>query len=172
MTLSVAELDALPESEAEEVFRFCCGSSQWIHGMIARRPFGSVERVLTAADSVWQETSPEDWHEAFTHHPRIGEKGAAKEQDTRASEWSEGEQAGVRTISAEMGTELAEANRAYEERFGHIYIVCANGRSGEEMLAMARERLANDPQTELRVAAEQQRRITDLRLRKLLGADT
>ena len=120
---------------------------------------------MEAADRAWSTTGPDDWHEAFAHHPRIGEKKSAAEQNAQASEWSSEEQAGAAGASAE----LAQMNRAYEDRFGHIYIVCASGRTADELLAIARKRMNNDPETELRVAAAEQHMITRLRLEKLLG---
>lgn len=169
MTLTVRELDALPAERAAELLRACCGASRWVEAMVARRPFGSLGAVLAAADDVWWSLVPDDWGEAFAHHPRIGERHGAVEQSARASGWSAGEQAGVAGVAALVHEQLAAANREYEERFGRIYIVCAAGKSAEEMLALARTRLENDPATELRVAADEQRKITGLRLAKLLA---
>ncbi|HWW62934.1 MAG TPA: allantoicase, partial [Thermoanaerobaculia bacterium] len=138
--------------------RSCCGSTEWVRRMIARRPFGSWSALSAAADELWRSLDRNDWLEAFAAHPRIGERKVA-------SRWASQEQSGAASVSAE---ELAEANRAYEQRFGHIYIVCATGRSGEELLALARERLSNAPDDELRLAAEEQRKITRLRLLKLV----
>jgi 2-oxo-4-hydroxy-4-carboxy-5-ureidoimidazoline decarboxylase len=153
-------LDAMPESQAKELLRQCCGSSRWVAAMVARRPFGSRETVLAAADEIWASLNGDDWREAFAHHPRIGEQTtnsvAAKEQS------------GVSGAADDVRQALAKANRDYEQRFGYIYIVCATGKSAEEMLAIAKGRLQNDPDTELRVAAEEQRKITRLRLQKLL----
>jgi 2-oxo-4-hydroxy-4-carboxy-5-ureidoimidazoline decarboxylase len=153
-------LDAMPETRAMEALLQCCGSSRWARAMLARRPFGSRVAVLDAADEIWTSLDGDDWREAFAHHPRIGEQTknsiAAKEQS------------GVSGAASEVRQALAEANRDYEQRFGYIYIVCATGKSAEEMLAIARDRLQNDPDTELRVAAEEQRKITRLRLQKLL----
>ena len=169
--MTIDELDAMPAADAAEVFRSCCGSSRWVSEMVERRPFGSVARVMSAADEVWRSTGKEDLYEAFAHHPRIGESRAAVARSSRAESWSSGEQAGVESAPAGVIAALAEANRIYEERFGHIYLVCATGMSAEQMLALARERLSNDPEAELRVAAEEQRRITRLRLRKFFGED-
>ncbi len=136
----------------------CCGSRDWVQRMLALQPFRTAERMLEAADRVWWELSPRDWLEAFAAHPRIGEssKDALAEQ----------EQAGARGAEAETLAKLATLNRAYEERFGHIYIVCASGKSATQMLAILESRMSNDPETELLVAAEQQRQITRLRLEK------
>ena len=128
--------------------------------MVSRRPFGSKEDLFAAADVAWSECGPADFHEAFAHHPRIGAHVTGKEA---------GEQAGALSASSSTKEKLAQVNREYEERFGHIYIVCATGRSAEQMLAIARERLNNDPDEELQTAAEEQRKIMQLRLRKLLS---
>ena len=169
MTIAVAELDELPSAQAAELLRACCGSARWVAGMVARRPFHTLDAVLAEADDLWWSLEPDDWREAFEHHPRIGERASATPQDARGAAWSAGEQAGAERASADVRDELAAANREYERRFGHIYVVCATGKGAEEMLAIARARLANDPETELRVAAEEQRKITRLRLEKLLA---
>lgn len=140
--------------------------------MVDRRPFGSLDALLLAADEVWTSTDASDWHEAFAHHPRIGEKQSVADQTSRTSAWSASEQAAISAGSTEAQVELAKINREYENRFGHIYIVCANGKTAEEMLAIAKKRLRNDPESELRVAAEEQRQITRLRLRKMFGGRT
>ncbi len=154
----------MPDVRAADVFRACCGSSRWVNGMVGRRPFSSIEAMLDASDKEWQSTDQSDWHEAFAHHPRIG--------DRTASGWAGGEQAGVLSAEESLQDKVAAANREYENHFGHIYIVCASGRTAEEMVADARARMNNDPSTELRIAASEQHKITQLRLRKLLGEDT
>jgi OHCU decarboxylase len=159
---TVSEFDDLPAAHAAELVRPCCGAARWVAEMVARRPFGTLEQLLEESDDVWWSLDPDDWREAFAHHPRIGE---------RASGWSAGEQAGVADASADVRAELAAANDAYEARFGHVYLVRATGRSADELLALARARLANDAEAELRVAAEEQRQITRLRLEKLFAGD-
>ncbi|MGH7553364.1 MAG: 2-oxo-4-hydroxy-4-carboxy-5-ureidoimidazoline decarboxylase [Longimicrobiales bacterium] len=155
----LAWLNALPSQSAEAELFACCGAHVWAHAMTAQRPFPDLETVLAHADRVWWSLSEQDWREAFRAHPRIGE---------RAAGWSEREQSGTRDASAELIVQLAEANRRYEQRFGHIFLICATGRSAGEMLAAFDERLANDARTELRVAAEEQGKITRLRLERLL----
>ncbi len=171
MTIAVAELDELPTAQAAELLRSCCGSARWVEAMAARRPFHTLDAVLDEADDAWWSLEPADWLEAVAHHPRIGERRAAAAQDARGAAWSAGEQAGMTDAASAVQEALAAVNRAYEARFGHIYIVCATGRSAEEMLAIAQARLTNDPDDELRVAAEEQRKITRLRLQKLLTDD-
>jgi len=135
--------------------------------MLARRPFISVDAVLAQADDVWLSLDPNDWYEAFAHHPRIGERQSDAEQTERASAWSVNEQAAVAAAPDEMHEQLIEMNREYEARFGYIYIVCAAGKSAGELLGLARRRMNNSPAAELSVAAEEQRKITRLRLVKL-----
>jgi OHCU decarboxylase len=165
------ELDALnalaPQPCRAELLK-CCGSARWAERMAAARPFDDIDSMLERADKIWWALDAGDWLEAFSHHPKIGEKKAAVVQSQEAARWSEQEQSAARTLEEETRAELLALNRAYEERFGFIFIVCATGKTGEEMLALLKERLRNDRDTELRIAAEEQRRITHLRLRKLL----
>ncbi len=163
-------LNSLPAAEAEAELLKCCGSTRWASLVAARRPFRDASELFVTADAAWWSLGPADWLEAFRSHPKIGEKKAEAATSEQARRWSEGEQSGARSASAETLDALAEANRAYEERFGHIFIICATGRAAEEMLAALRERLGNDPREELRAAAEEQRRITRLRLEKLLNS--
>jgi 2-oxo-4-hydroxy-4-carboxy-5-ureidoimidazoline decarboxylase len=167
--VKVAELDAMSESNASTLLSDCCGASRWVSGMLARRPFGSRALILSAADEIWGSLDAGDWREAFSHHPRIGEQKSAAPQSERGSAWAAGEQSGVKRAHDDVLAELAAANREYEQRFGYTYIVFATGKSAEEMLILARERLRNDPDVEIRAAAEEQRKITRLRLNKLLG---
>jgi 2-oxo-4-hydroxy-4-carboxy-5-ureidoimidazoline decarboxylase len=138
--------------------------------MMARRPFADAAALRAAADEVWSALSHGDWLEAFSHHPRIGDVEGLRARFASTRTWAEGEQAGARAASDEVLRALAEGNRAYEARFGHIFIVCATGKSAEEMLALLRARLPNDPVAEARVAAGEQAKITRLRLEKLLAS--
>lgn len=166
----VAALDALPPHEAAPLLETCCGASAWVSGMLARRPFGTLHRLLAEADDLWWSLTPDDWLEAFAHHPRIGEHESAVPRGDQAREWSTEEQRGASVAAAGMRQALAEGNREYERRFGHIYLVSASGKTAEEMLALLRERLANDPTTELRVAAAEQAKITRRRLSRMFDA--
>ena len=168
LALGLRRLDTLPPRSAEAVLRTCCGSARWVRGMLDARPFGTASALMEAAAAQWAATAPEDWHEAFRSHPRIGESKAAAGQTTTEKRWSSQEQSGAAQADAEARAALAEVNRAYEARFGFIYIVCATGRSAGELLDIARERLRNEPDDELRVAAGEQFKITRLRLEKLL----
>ena len=164
-------LNELPLEEAEAAFLKCCASARWSHRMAHLCPFQSVEQLLDSADRVWGELKSGDWLEAFQQHPKIGEKRAAAAQTPQAGDWASDEQLGMRNARAELLDSLTKANRAYEDRFGYIFIVCATGKTAEEMLALLKQRLHNAPDAEIRIAAEEQRRITRLRLEKLLRGE-
>ena len=168
MQENLARLNALDAAEAERELLKCCGSTEWARALAAQRPFGEPRELAAAADEIWWSLGERDWLEAFAAHPKIGGKRAAREQGAQSATWSEQEQSGARDAEQATLDELAEANRAYEEKFGHIFIVCATGKSADEMLALLRARLPNDAATELRNAAEEQSKITKLRLEKLL----
>ena len=168
MDEALQRLNSLRPEEATAEMLKCCGSTRWAEAMTEERPFTDEQALLETADRVWRGLAREDWLEAFRSHPKIGERRAARETGEEARRWSEDEQKGTRDAGREVLDELAAANREYEEKFGHIFIVCATGKSAAEMLALLRQRLGNEPETELRVAAEEQRRITQLRLKKSL----
>jgi len=132
--------------------------------MTAARPYRDAVSLAETADATWQELSKDDWLEAFAAHPAIGSK-------IDLSPFSRQEQSGTRGADSDTLAELAALNREYAERFGHVFLVCATGRTAAELLAIGRKRLGNDPETELPIAAEEQRKITRLRLEKLLGTE-
>jgi OHCU decarboxylase len=168
MEQGVERLNSLTHDEAEAELLKCCGSTAWACGMAARRPFRDAGELLRAADEVWTNLEGDDRLEAFSRHPQIGEGKSATEQTRKEQSWSEQEQSGVGAADASARAELAELNRVYAEKFGYIFIVCATGKSPEQILASLKSRLANDAATEIKNAAEEQRQITNLRLRKLL----
>ncbi|HKP71618.1 MAG TPA: 2-oxo-4-hydroxy-4-carboxy-5-ureidoimidazoline decarboxylase [Pyrinomonadaceae bacterium] len=161
-------LNALVAAEAESELLKCCGSTGWARALASRRPFADAEELTAAADEIWWSLGEEDWLEAFAAHPKIGGRKAARPQDAQAEGWSAQEQSGVSRAEQATLDELAAANRAYEEKFGHIFIVCATGKTATEMLNALHARLPNDPGVELRNAVDEQRKITRLRLEKLL----
>ncbi|HEY6229677.1 MAG TPA: 2-oxo-4-hydroxy-4-carboxy-5-ureidoimidazoline decarboxylase [Pyrinomonadaceae bacterium] len=163
------ELNSLPANAAESQLLKCCGSTQWAQRMVAARPFKSLLQLIEESERIWWSLDPADWLEAFHSHPKIGEKKAAATVAREAQQWSEAEQASVREASAETTAALGALNETYERKFGYIFIVCATGKSSEEMLAILRERLPHDKDEELRIAAAEQAKITELRLRKLLS---
>lgn len=161
-------LNALPDEAARAALLDCCGSTAWTQSVAAQRPFCDAAQLFNAANQVWGNLGKDDWLEAFSHHPKIGERKAAIGQSPEAQRWSQQEQQAVSNSAPHLWEELANANRIYQARFGYIFIVCASGKSAEEMLALLRDRMNNDPETELRVAAGEQQRITRLRLEKML----
>ena len=165
---TLKELNSLALEAAEVEFLKCCGSSRWAGAMAAARPYSGVDQLIEAADKVWWSLEPADWLEAFHSHPRIGEQKAARQVAEESRTWSTQEQAGVANSAEETVRSLSELNRAYEEKFGYIFIVCATGKSAEEMLAILRARIENAPNEELKNAAAEQAKITELRLQKLL----
>jgi allantoicase len=166
----LAVLDAETPDVAEAALLTCCGSRRWAREVAAARPFGTVEHLTEVADTVWARLDRDDVLEAFGAHPRIGERAPATAEAEAAghARFSAGEQAGAAGAEARTLEALRVGNHAYEERFGHVFLIRAAGRSAAEMLAALEERMGNDPETELRVAAEQQRQITALRLATLL----
>ncbi len=164
----LARWNELTEPEAAQKILPCCGAPRWAHAMARLRPFDDTESLLARSEDVWMQLDPEDWNEAFASHPRIGEKKAPSSATAQSAAWSSGEQSGVERAGANVQEQLKRGNAEYERRFGRIYIVCATGKTAEEMLAILGRRLENDDAEELREAAEQQRQITQLRLRKWL----
>ena len=160
--------NALSAEDAANEISACCGSQAWARAMTARRPVPSESALLAASAEIWSRLGEADWLEAFRAHPRIGEKKTEQAATGRSAEWSADEQSSAAVVDTELKSELAEANREYERRFGRIFIVCATGRTSGEILQILRKRLQNDEASELREAAEQQRQITQLRLRKWL----
>jgi 2-oxo-4-hydroxy-4-carboxy-5-ureidoimidazoline decarboxylase len=169
MNQSVTWLNRLSRREAETEFLKCCGSTKWARAMAEARPFTSEANLSAKSDQVLDSLRSEDWLEAFRAHPKIGEQKAAKAQTEHEQRWSAQEQSAMQAASAETVAQLAGRNREYEARFGFIFIVCATGKSPHEMLTILDSRIHNDPETELRVAASEQRKITRLRLEKLLA---
>ena len=160
--MTLDELNDLDPARAETEFRRCCGSASWARAMSEARPFGSLEAMIDTGDACWAALAPQDWREAFAAHPEIGEQKPV-------SAWSGEEQAGMASAAGAVRTRLAALNAAYRSRFGYIFIVCATGKSPADMRVMLEARLSNNPAIELRIAAEEQRKITGLRLAKLVG---
>jgi OHCU decarboxylase len=159
--VTIDALNHLDREAAEAAFVRCCGSTAWARSMAAARPFESLDAMASAADAIWRALTPADWLEAFAAHPKIGEQA-------RGRSWSDREQSGMQTAGDDVRRRLAEGNADYQSRFGYIFIVCATGKTAVEMLGALEDRLTNDPVVELRVASEEQRRITGLRLAKLM----
>ncbi|MDH3733240.1 MAG: 2-oxo-4-hydroxy-4-carboxy-5-ureidoimidazoline decarboxylase [Gemmatimonadota bacterium] len=153
-------LETLDDSDREAALTTCCGSAGWVAAMTAGWPYADDAAVQARADAAWWELHEDDWLEAFGSHPRIGDRDLA-------DRWAGAEQAGVDEASPETLADLAALNREYEERFGHVFLICATGLDAEQMLGALRRRLGNDPAVELQVAAAEQARITQMRLARL-----
>jgi 2-oxo-4-hydroxy-4-carboxy-5-ureidoimidazoline decarboxylase len=163
---ALAEWNHLPEPDALAPVLACCGSHAFASGVARSRPYSSPDSLFTKADEIWWSLTKSDWLEAFACHPRIGE--APSSASHQFSTWSAEEQSRARSAAESVLDSITTKNREYEARHGFIYIVCANGRSAEELLAILDRRLLNTTEVELREAAEQQRQITHLRIRKWL----
>jgi len=168
MNATLAAWNATDEATALGAMIACCGARRWAAAMVAARPIETMEKLSTTADEIWSTMEVPDWMEAFRRHPRIGERKPAH-ATAKSEVWSKQEQESAAAADASVLARLAEGNAVYEQRFGFTYIVCATGKSAEEMLAILERRLRNGRETELREAAEQQRQITQLRLRKWLA---
>ena len=164
--MTLAEWNAINAEAAAQAVLPCCGSEAWAKNLAAQRPFATFEELSAASDAVWWALPERDWQQAFDSHPRIGQ-AHAKAATEKSLKWSEGEQAAANPDDAARAA-LALGNDAYEKRFGRIFIVCATGKSATEMLGILQKRMENDAVTELREAAEQQRLITQIRLKKWL----
>jgi 2-oxo-4-hydroxy-4-carboxy-5-ureidoimidazoline decarboxylase len=165
--IPLGDFNRLSAKDAIDQLRRCCGTEEWCEQMTTARPFKDLPSLQKKAIQIWEKLEPEDWLEAFRHHPRIGDAVASRARFGDAG-WAGEEQKGAAGASEEVLRELAEGNRRYEARFGHIFLVCATGKSATEMLAMLNRRIGNDPETELQIAAGEQAKITQLRLEKLL----
>jgi 2-oxo-4-hydroxy-4-carboxy-5-ureidoimidazoline decarboxylase len=161
--MTLDELNRLPSPRAVHEFTRCCGSSRWASAMAVARPFARFDEMVQKGDEIWESLGKTDWLEAFAAHPRLGDL-------RRASGWSAAEQSGMQSADDKTKERLASLNQLYQRRFGYMFIVCATGRSPAEMLALLEARISNGPNAELRIAADEQRKITGLRLAKLVDA--
>jgi len=163
-----ALLDAASLDDARASLTRCCGAARWVNGMLAQRPFGSDAALFDAAEAVWATMAPSDILEALTHHPRIGaDLDELRKRYGATAQWAAGEQAGAAVADEPTLHALRDGNLRYEARFGHIFVVCATGKSAAEMLALLEARLPNERAAELQLAAAEQAKITRIRLEKL-----
>jgi allantoicase len=161
-------LNALSIDEARAALLRCCGATRWVGWLLTQRPFASTDALFKAAAGVWTQMEKADMLEAFSHHPEIGSDIASlRQRFASTAAWSSAEQAGVAGADDATLEALREGNVRYREKFGYVFLVCATGKTAAEMLALLRVRLAHDPDTELRVAAAEQGKITRLRLEKI-----
>ncbi len=163
MSDGIKRFNSLPDEKAIQELYGCFADRGWAARVAAGRPYGDLAAVLAAADWAWLDVAPSAWLYAFKAHPRIGESGG------HAPRSSEREQRLVNEASEQTHAALSEENRRYEARFGHVFLIAASGRTAEEVLTAMRQRIGNDPATELEVAAGEHRKITRIRLQRLLS---
>ena len=166
--MNLAELNQSDSEQARIELLKCCGSSKWVNNIFAARPFSSVAQLHVQAEKIWLELGKDDYLEAFAAHPKIGES-KAPEKAKNTESWTRKEQAGMLKAADPVKLELEKQNCKYEKKFGYIFIVCATGKSAEEMLDMLQQRLENSPLIELNIAACEQNKITILRLNHMLA---
>jgi 2-oxo-4-hydroxy-4-carboxy-5-ureidoimidazoline decarboxylase len=169
--MTTHDLNHLPQEQLKEALSRCCGSNTWVNKMLNVFPIEDYVDLTEDAEEKWWECSENDWREAFTHHPRIGDVDSLKKKFASTAQWASGEQSGVATASDDIIQQLAEGNKRYEEKFGYIFIVCATGKSAGEMLNDLQSRLENSPEEEITIAADQQLQIMKIRLGKLLDLE-
>jgi 2-oxo-4-hydroxy-4-carboxy-5-ureidoimidazoline decarboxylase len=169
MSEVLARWNRLSAEEAEQEILACCGSKAWARAVAGHRPLKDEASLVAVADEAWRSLGAADWVEAFATHPRIGERKAPPVAPAQSATWSAQEQGNVAAAGGAIQLALAEGNREYELRFKRVFIVCATEKSASEILEILRRRLGNDDATELRESAEEQRKITSIRLKKWLG---
>jgi 2-oxo-4-hydroxy-4-carboxy-5-ureidoimidazoline decarboxylase len=167
--MTLQEFNQCAEEEIRTLLTHCCGAATWVNGMMKHMPFDTETSLYNWADLLWNETGPEDWIAAFLHHPKIGDVASLQKKFAATAHWAEGEQGAVKHAAQEVIEALARGNDLYEQKFGFIFIVCATGKSAEEMLALLEARLPNQIDDELKIAMREQQKITQLRLKKLLA---
>jgi OHCU decarboxylase len=168
-SVNLNRFNVIPFAEAEKELLNCCGSREWASRLAKERPFTSTAELIESADRIWFSLQPDNWLEAFRSHPKIGEKKTQQATSAESAKWSEQEQSGIQGASQATTRLLTQLNDEYEKKFGFIFIVCATGKSPEEMLALLRARVNNSPDRELLTAAREQAKISQLRITKLLN---
>lgn len=166
--MTLVQLNDLPLTQLKETLTKCCGSRSWVEKMCSIFPVANEHTLLNQADKNWLECNEDDWMEAFRHHPKIGDIDSLKNKFFSTGKWAEEEQSAVKNTTPEVLEALAAGNKLYEDRFGYLFIVCATGKSAEEMMSLLRSRLLNTPEDELRIAIKEQNKIMQMRLMKLL----
>lgn len=167
--MTIAEFNDLSETEKHDALFKCCGSGTWVNLMLNISPVNNLAELLNYADEKWHQCRKRDWLEAFTHHPKIGDKNLLREKFAATVAWASNEQAGVSTATEDVVDALARRNTDYEDKFGFIFIVCATGKSASEMLWLLEDRIQNEPEIEIEIAAGEQAKITRIRLEKLFA---
>ena len=167
--MTIADFDHLSFEKKKELLQKCCGSSAWVNKMLAAPAVEDLVDLFETSDESWYACSKQDWLEAFQQHPRIGDITSLKERYANTAAWASNEQSGVSAAPGKILEDLSKANGVYESKFGYIFIVCATGKSAGEMLEILNSRLRNDPEQEIKIAAEEQNKITKIRLEKLFA---
>ena len=168
--MTIHEFNLQKEEELQKSLEKCCGSKTWIFQMISHLPFNNKEEILMESDRIWNNCTEDDCLEAFQHHPKIGDINSLKEKYNQTKSWAKGEQSGVQEASENILQALSEGNKQYEVKFGFIFIVCATGKSAVEMLALLEQRLHNNYEKEIKIAMQEQGKITKIRLQKLIDS--
>jgi len=166
--MTLHEFNTLDRPLLIEALRKCCTSTAWINKMLPFIPAEDLVELLEDAEEQWWKCSEEDWKEAFAGHPKIGDANSLAKKFSTTADWAAKEQQGASGASDQVLNELARANKLYEEKFGYIFIVCATGKTAEEMLAILQARMENTPADEIQIAADEQNKITRIRLEKLM----
>ena len=167
--MTLQELNNLRQDQFRMEISKCCGSSNWVDYMTEKLPFASEKKLLSEAESVWQNCMKEDWIEAFSYHPKIGDIENLEKKFASTSKWAEQEQGEMDNSNKEIVQQFARLNQQYENRYGYIFIVFATGKSAQEMMELLENRINNNPEDEIKIAAAEQNKITKLRLQKLLS---
>jgi 2-oxo-4-hydroxy-4-carboxy-5-ureidoimidazoline decarboxylase len=167
--MTLHELNTLSKNQLKQELFKCCGSHAWVDKMLAFFPADDMVELINDAEDQWYECSEADWLEAFTHHPKIGDAASLKKKFAATAQWASGEQGAVAAASQQTLEALAKGNEDYEQKFGFIFIVCATGKSADEMLALLQARFPNDLEEEIKIAMDEQNKITQIRLQKLLS---
>ena len=166
MTLN--DLNALSIQEASSWFEQCCASKTWVYQMVKARPYSDKNALVNQAKSAWAKCSGDDYLEAFTAHPMIGDVDSLRKKFAKTKAIAAGEQSGTASASEAVLRQLKEANHAYLDKHGFIFIICATGLSAQTMLEALQARLPNTTQQEITNAASEQIKITLLRINKAL----
>lgn len=166
--MTLEQLNHLPALQAQALLRDCCAAERWVQGMLEARPYASVEALHQQAGNLWPTLAEADWLAAFEAHPKIGDIASLKAKYASTEALASSEQAGARVANESVLQRLQAGNQAYLDKFGFIFIVCATGKTAEQMLALLEQRLPNERVDELQIAAAEQAKITHLRLDKLL----
>ena len=166
--MNLMEFNSLDHSEIFDTLIKCCSSSAWANELVRSRPFEKMEDLLIRSEKVWFSLNKKDWLEAFAGHPQIGDLKSLQDKYSNTKSWATGEQSGVASANNETLQELAQLNQQYVDDYGFIFIVCATGKSADEMLEILKSRLENNKEEELLIAGKEQLKITTIRLEKLL----